>query len=337
MSTLTGTTLDWFVNLPDEHVTSFVQFYTLFKEQYITNRATPPVSYDLFDVRQYQGEPLKDYLNRFGAQVVRLHTKDEDMMVHALRKEIMSGPFSESLIRSRPKTFGEIRRRTVTHIVAEGELTEKRDNVVLIRPRGSSRPQPMRVHEATTEKKAPAKQQPYGPRKPQTRGRAREDVPPRHNFLVGLKELIVVPNIAERFMMPAKTDKRLGPNKNAWCEFHQTYGHPIRNCLALEHQLDELVKNGFLKDYLLESQGAQTSAAPGGDQGHEMPVHGEIHTISGGFSGRGYTTSQRKKYARAMMTVEAQVADHALGINLFFTKADLRDVIPHDNDPVVIS
>ena len=111
----------------------------------------------------------------------------------------------------------------------------------------------MRVHEATMEKRAPVKQQPYEPRKPQTRGRMRENVPPRHNFVVELKDLIVVPNIAERLKIPAKNDKKLGPNKNVWCEFHQVFGHPIRNCLALGHQLDELVKNGSLKDYLLES------------------------------------------------------------------------------------
>jgi len=52
MSTLAGTTLDWFISLPDGHVTSFTQFSTLFREQYIANRAPPPVSYDLFDVRQ---------------------------------------------------------------------------------------------------------------------------------------------------------------------------------------------------------------------------------------------------------------------------------------------
>jgi len=67
-----------------------------------------------------------------------------------------------------------------------------------------------------------------------------------------LKELIDVPNIAERLKMPAKTNKRLGPNKNTWCEFHHAFGHPIRNCLALGHQLDKLVKNRILKDYLTE-------------------------------------------------------------------------------------
>ncbi|XP_068473502.1 uncharacterized protein [Phaseolus vulgaris] len=158
MSTLTGTTLNFFISLPDGHVTSFPQFSTSFMEQYIANRAPPPVSYDLFEIRQYQGESLKEYLNRFGAHVVRLHTKDGDMMVHAFRKGIMPRPFSESLVRSRAKTFSEIKRRVVAHIVAEGELTEKSDNVVPTRPQGPSRPQPMRVHEATTNKKAPTKQ-----------------------------------------------------------------------------------------------------------------------------------------------------------------------------------
>ena len=66
MSTLACTTLDWFISLPDGHVTSFVQLFKLFREQYKANRAPPPISYDLFDVRQYQGEYLKEFLNRFG-------------------------------------------------------------------------------------------------------------------------------------------------------------------------------------------------------------------------------------------------------------------------------
>jgi len=135
MSTLIGTTLDWFVSLPDGHVTSFAQFSTLFREQYIVNRAPLPVSYDLFDMTQYQGESLKDFLNRFGAQVVRLYTKDEDMMVHTFRKGILSKPFSEYLIKCRPKTFCEIRHRAVAHIV-----TEKHESIAPVRPQGPSRP-----------------------------------------------------------------------------------------------------------------------------------------------------------------------------------------------------
>ena len=74
----------------------------------------------------------------------------------------------------------------------------------------------------------------------------------------------------------------------------------------------------------------------GGGPGHEVTIHGEIHTIAGGFSGGGCTTSQRKRYAWAVMSVEAQRADDAFDVNLVFTKADLQDVVLHDKDPMVI-
>ena len=66
---------------------------------------------------------MKDFLNRFGALVVKLHTKDEDMMVHTSRRGVLPGPFSDSLIRCHPKTFGEIRHRAVAHIGTGEELT----------------------------------------------------------------------------------------------------------------------------------------------------------------------------------------------------------------------
>jgi len=189
----------------------------------------------------------------------------------------------------------------------------------------------MRVHEAAMEKKGAGK--PY--ERSQTGMCALRD--PKHNFRVELKELIAIPNIATKLKVPAKTDMRMGPNKNAWCEFHQENGHYIRNCLALAHQLDELVKSSFLKDYLQEPQDDQTLVTTGADQGHKVRIHGEVNTISGGFSGEGCTTSQRKKYARGVMAMKVQQVDQIPDVDLVFTKADLQDVIPHDNDLLVIS
>jgi len=97
------------------------------------------------------------------------------------------------------------------------------------------------------------------------------------------------------------------------------------------------VRDGFLKEYLEENQEAPTSVAPGGDQGHEVPVNGEVNTISEGFSGGRCTASQRKKYAREVMAVKAQELNQSPEPDLYFTKVDLQDVVPHDNEPVVIS
>ena len=120
-------------------------------------------------VNRQEQEPVKDFLNRFGALVVKLHTKDEAVMVHAFRRGVLPGPFGDSLIRCRPKTFSEIRCRVVAHIGAEEEVTKKRGSVGPSRPQRTGRPQPMRVHDAMTEKKPLEKQPPYKPRKPHTR------------------------------------------------------------------------------------------------------------------------------------------------------------------------
>jgi len=135
MSTLTGMAMDWFISLPNDHITSFQQLSRLFREPYLANRALPPVSYDLFDVKQYQGETLKEYINRFGAQVIKVGTTEEPMIVYAFRNGVCPGPFCECIIRNRPRTFAEIRRRAVEHIASKGEVCEKRTSVVPLRPR----------------------------------------------------------------------------------------------------------------------------------------------------------------------------------------------------------
>ena len=175
-------------------------------------------------------------------------------------------------------------------------MCEKRASVAPARPRAQSRAQLARVNEAATGRRGQERKCPYEARKPQARGRTGENRMVRHNFVVELKDLIAMPNIADRLRVPAKTDKVLGPHKDEWCEFHQAFGNQITNCLALGHQLDELVKSGFLKDYLVGSSAVAAFAVPEEDQAREMPIHGEVHTISGGFSGGGCTASQHKRY-----------------------------------------
>ena len=69
------------------------------------------------------------------------------------------------------------------------------------------------------------------------------------------------------------------------------------------------MKNGFLKDYLVGSSTAAALAVPEEDQAHDMPIHGEVHTISGGFSGGGCTASQRRRYVRSVNSVGEEGLD----------------------------
>jgi len=120
----------------------------------------------LFDVKQYQGETLKEYINRFEAQVVKVGTTEEPMIVYAFRKGVCPGPFCESLIRNRPKTFAEIRRRTVEHIASEGEVYEKRTSVA---PARSTRQGPR----ARDREKEPGEETPLRGKTPPAQGSSR--------------------------------------------------------------------------------------------------------------------------------------------------------------------
>ena len=215
-------------------------------------------------------------------------------------------------------------------------MTVKRGSIRPTKPRESSQAQPKRVHEVATEKRSPTRHVPYESKKHQTKARAKRDLPYRHKFKISLKELIAIPDVADKLKFPPKGDNNLGLSKGTWCEFHKAFEHSLRNCLALGHQLADLVKDGFLKEYLEEGPEASATVTPATDQGHEFPIHGEVNTISRGFSMGGCTASQRKKYASEVMAVDAREPDQSPEPALYFTKADLQDVVPH-NDPVVIS
>jgi len=96
------------------------------------------------------------------------------------------------------------------------------------------------------------------------------------------------------------------------------------------------VKEGFLKEYLEADQEEPKGAVALRDQVYEIPIHGELNTISGGFYEGGSSSSKCKRYARAMISLEARKLDHPPEPTLCFASSDLEDMVPHENDLVMI-
>jgi len=91
----------------------------------------------------------------------------------------------------------------------------------------------------------------------------------RPKFRISYKELITILGVAENLRFPQKTDRNLGSRKDILCEFHKGFGHDIEWCLALGHQLAELLKEGFSKEYLETSMEEPQGEATLRDQAHE--------------------------------------------------------------------
>ena len=93
--------------------------------------------------------------------------------------------------------------------------------------------------------------------------------------------------MVDKLKFPPNSNRNLGPQKETWCKFHKGFWHDLECYIALDYQLAGLVRDGFLKEYQEGNQEGSKEEIASTDQGQEVPVHGELNTISRGFSGGG--------------------------------------------------
>ena len=128
-----------------------------------------------------------------------------------------------------------------------------------------------------------------------------------------------------------------------YCEFHRDHGHRMDDCIQLRKEIEYLIRKGYLRRYIA-SEG-QDQAQPPPPRlptltQHQQPL-GEIHVISGGFTGGGESSSSRKAHLLSIgsgevMEVQAVSKLPRLDTTITFSDSDLEGCQhPHD-DPLVI-
>jgi len=178
------------------------------------------------------------------------------------------------------------------------------------RHKENNRDHSIRRNEASTEKRTNMWYVPYVAKKDEPKKKAREETTIRPRFRVSSKELLSMQRVADKLKFPQKTNRFLGSRGDSWCDFHREFGHSIERCIALRYQLASLVKEGFLKEYIEANQEEPKREATTMDQTHETLIHGDLNTITRGFSGAGNSVSKRKQHARAVMSLYTRRSDH---------------------------
>ena len=137
-----------------------------------------------------------------------------------------------------------------------------------------------------------------------------------------------------------------------YCEFHRDYGHRTDNCIQLRREIEYLIQREYLRRFISPGNQAQGQAqnqnqAPAQPPPprqtttqHQQPL-GEIHVISGGFSGGGESSSTRKAHLRSIRSADMGEVQSVSKIprvdtTITFSDSDLEGCQhPHD-DPLVI-
>ncbi|XP_020235255.1 uncharacterized protein LOC109815074 [Cajanus cajan] len=366
MGTLKKAALDWFSGLPDRSITDFDVFSRLFMAQFAANKKKPPITSDLFDLKQQREEPLKDFLQRFNEVALRIASLDERMAIIAFQKGLRSGAFEIALEKVNCQTMSEVRAFALSHIkTKEGQINKR---AAESREAGGSNKEDnkhLRVRSDWNKrrdhynaKEGNRRQTDYGGRAKDewARNNEQEKITPLN---VPRRHILHDVNNASLFEFPAATDRQLGPYKTDWCEFHRTHGHTTENCFVLGRQIERLIMEGRLKKFIAckddegssdrrrrhegedMRRGRRKGRSPPRDvlekssETHQQAVHGDFNTIAGGFSGGGLTSAARKRYSHSVLLVSDWVRPTRPTIT--FSDSDFEGVSPHEDDPIVVS
>ncbi|XP_057730129.1 uncharacterized protein LOC130945429 [Arachis stenosperma] len=135
------------------------------------------------------------------------------------------------------------------------------------------------------------------------------------------------------------------------CAFHRKFGHTTDDCIVVKDLLERLARQGLLDKYIESRKGRGGNSdrvghkqAVADDNKKERttpdPPRGVISHISGGFAGKGETSSARKRSYRAMLAIKGTIQpkkDKDPDVTICFKQADFRSASPNLDDPVVIS
>ncbi|XP_057432163.1 uncharacterized protein LOC130724914 [Lotus japonicus] len=133
---------------------------------------------------------------------------------------------------------------------------------------------------------------------------------------------------------------------NRWCEYHKALGHTTDNCWNLRREIDRLIKAGHLANFVKDTAAPEVAKITQGDKGKGKEIVeelgdpvGECSSIAGGFGGGAISSKARKRYVAAVHSVQ-ESNEGECWVNhspIIFTPQDFAHVIPHDNDPIVVT
>ena len=90
-------------------------------------------------------------------------------------------------------------------------------------------------------------------------------------------------------------------NRNKYCRFHRDHGHDTDECFDLKQQIENLIRQGKLRNFLRQDYKDEKFKAKVEES--SRPLLGEIRIIIGG-SSTGQSSRSRKTYLKIVQNVQ---------------------------------
>nr|XP_016514154.1 PREDICTED: uncharacterized protein LOC107830967 [Nicotiana tabacum] len=259
--TLTGGELTWYSQLPAHSIETFEEMADKFVMAHAGAKKAEERVNDIFDIKQYPREGLRDFLAFFNQVRMTLPNVSEGIEVAA---------FQNGLNRN-----DEDDLNGPTHLLTSVQAESRKD-----------RRSDIKIDPATSWPNRES-HLPYV-RTTVVSSPRHEEGPPRSRTWTHPNEREIVYAL-EKLGLKVKWPQRMRSDTNtkksdALCEFHQEQGHKTKDCITLRQEVVNMLRQGHLKELL--SDRGRTNFARGREQ-HQGPLKPSspartIHLIIGG-------------------------------------------------------
>ncbi|XP_073137511.1 uncharacterized protein [Henckelia pumila] len=355
LTTLVRSAQQWFNLVQLGSIRNFNDFSLAFLHQYASSKKYLKTSLSLFNLKQSEVEPLREYVQRFNTAALKVPAATVDTLVNSFTQGMRGGEFFKSLVKKPPLTYNELLSRAEKYVNLEDAQRQRRHE-------GTSGSKP------STKLGAKAEGKTEGGRKRVAEEMNRVKRPYAYVPLsVILEKAMQVCEDRRALVRPRNAEKgpRLPPS-NKFCDFHHEYGHVTNDCQRLGEEVQrimyddpqiraELTRKGNpprqgrapqwrnQRNEVGGNQGDHQGIAPQNGQGERVqqmenhPHRGMIHMISGGTTD-GDSGRALKAHGRRLESfeVKAQLSCPA-DPNISFGREDLKDVVILHNDPLLVT
>ncbi|XP_012857174.1 PREDICTED: uncharacterized protein LOC105976482 [Erythranthe guttata] len=333
-TTLTDQAETWFNGLPGGSLDGLGQLSERFLSQYSINKRYAKTGSYLFKVKQREGEPLRDYVQRFVKVVHEVPNVNHNLLADILQHNLKHVLFQESIAGRPPQTLEELMNRAEKFIRIE-EPVEM--GLPVKRRREEER------HDTKRKEEGRSNHAPTYPKFTPLKAKLMEVW-----MVAEQKGLVRPPRQMKENSKRQKSEK--------YCEYHRDQGHTTDECFQLKQEIKRLVKKGHLGEFVDTPRHQELKNKPHFQQKGEhpnprkdreddnLPTQGIIAVISRGPSS-GDTPSARRasmRVAGGSYCTTERPAGHVYHVHhpnpeITFSNDDLEGPRGEHNDALVIS
>ncbi|KAF3563895.1 hypothetical protein DY000_02016533 [Brassica cretica] len=326
-STLTGSALQWYINLPSRSIASFGVLSDKFVEQFASSRDLEKTSDSLYKILQHRAEPLRGYIARFNQEKVAIPECSIPTAISAFKRGLLpDGDLYKELTKYQCKTMEDVLSRAWAQVKWEEDVAS--------RAKAQQNQDPKTIRPDRTERDEKPSQRPA--RDSGNRNRGRYQNRPIENA-EGMP-VSTWPDIS-----PLRL--KAGAGQCSEADGPADHCHKTEDYIALKIEVNELLRKGHLREFLSEKAMSHLSKETSSKPTEAAPVSPPrqdrvIHVIFGGSKISGIRHAAAKKSTwNAKHGLEAAMPKRQLlGTDeISFTAKEQERVLTPHHDALVIS